>query len=72
MTQTKHPIAITVNGTAEVVVQDAREYQRMVDQLERSRFLDAIRAGEAEIAAGHNKDGEEMFEELGKELGISD
>lgn len=33
----KTPIAITVNGDAQVVVQDAESYQRMVDELEQAR-----------------------------------
>ena len=33
----KSPIAITVNGDAQVVMLDAESYQKMVDELERSR-----------------------------------
>ena len=72
VTQTKHPVAVTVNGAAEVVVQDAGEYHQMVDRLDRSRLIEAIRAGEEDMAAGHTTAGDEMFDALGKELGISD
>ena len=39
--ETWHPLVLTINGKAEVVVQDARSYQRVLDLAER---LDAIAA----------------------------
>jgi len=50
--ETKNPIAITVNGQAEVVVVDAAEYQALVDESESARLAAAIREAEADIAAG--------------------
>jgi PHD/YefM family antitoxin component YafN of YafNO toxin-antitoxin module len=41
----KMPLAITVNGVAQVVVQDAETYQRMVDELERSRIAVTLNGG---------------------------
>lgn len=52
VTQTKNPIAITVNGEAEVVVQDASAYQAMVDELENARLREALRVGEQAISEG--------------------
>ena len=72
VTQTKFPIAITVNGKAEVVVQDAELYQNMVDELERIRFIEAVRAGEADIAEGRVEPADEAFAELRSEFGFSD
>lgn len=70
--ETKNPLAITVNGKAEVVVQDAAQYQQMVDELERAQFVRAIRESEADIAAGRVYDADEIMEELRAELGFSD
>jgi prevent-host-death family protein len=39
--RTRTPIAITVNGDALVVVQDAESYQKMIDELEQAREINA-------------------------------
>jgi prevent-host-death family protein len=41
----KSPIAITVNGDAQVVVCDAEQYQKMVDEIERARITHTLNAG---------------------------
>jgi len=70
VTETKHPIALTVNGTAQVVVQDASVYQKMIDDLEDLEMAAAILEGEADIAAGRTIPAEEVFAELEKEFGF--
>jgi len=52
VTDTKKPIAITVNGAAQVVVQDATAYQAMVDEIERARLMEALAEGERAAAEG--------------------
>ena len=32
--QTKHPLVLTVNGKAELVIQDAESYQKLLDAVE--------------------------------------
>lgn len=54
--QLKHtgqPVVLTMNGRAEVVVQDAESYQQMVEIIERVRDIDAIRNGLEDVAAGN-------------------
>ncbi|MCA9309661.1 MAG: type II toxin-antitoxin system Phd/YefM family antitoxin [Phycisphaerales bacterium] len=46
------PVVLTVNGRAEVVVQDAGAYQRLLDALDRLETLEAIREGIAQIESG--------------------
>jgi len=70
VTETKLPIALTVNGTAEVVVLDASVYQKMIDDLEDLRMAAGVLAGEADIAAGRTIPAEEVFAELEKEFGF--
>ena len=41
----KRPMVLTVNGRAELVVQDAESYQLMLDRLERAETVAAIREG---------------------------
>ena len=48
----KTPIVLTVNGRAEVVVQDAASYQTLLDRLERAETIAAIRQGMEEFKRG--------------------
>jgi PHD/YefM family antitoxin component YafN of YafNO toxin-antitoxin module len=42
---TKAPLVLTVNGRAELVVQDAESYQLILERLERAETLAAIQRG---------------------------
>ena len=68
--ETRNPIALTVNGDAQVVVQDAESYQRMVDELEQSRFWMAIQEGEEDIRAGRTAPAGAVFARLRKKPDI--
>ncbi len=41
----KAPLVLTVNGRAELVVQDASSYQDILDRLERAETLAALKIG---------------------------
>jgi len=41
----KTPLVLTVNGRAELIVQDADSYQALLDRLERAETVAAIRQG---------------------------
>ena len=43
--KSKAPLVLTVNGRAELVVQDAESYQLMLERLERAETLEAIQRG---------------------------
>ncbi len=43
--QNKTPLVLTVNGRAELVVQDAGSYQLILERLERAETIAAIRRG---------------------------
>ena len=52
--KTGDPLVLTVNGKAEVVVQDAAAYQRLVEaaaRADREETVAAIRAGLADVEA---------------------
>jgi len=34
MRESGHPVVLTINGKAEIVVQDAASYQRLLDELD--------------------------------------
>lgn len=46
------PIVLTINGKAELVVQDAESYRKLLDLVDRLETLDALREGAADMDAG--------------------
>ena len=48
----KTPLVLTINGRAEIVVQDAESYQVLLDRLERAETLAAIRRGVEQMGGG--------------------
>jgi prevent-host-death family protein len=66
----KRPMVLTVNGRAEVVVQDAESYQDMAERLDRAETLAAIRQGLAEAERGESRDAETVFTELAEKHGL--
>jgi PHD/YefM family antitoxin component YafN of YafNO toxin-antitoxin module len=41
----RRPVVLTVNGKAELVVQDAESYQRLLDKVEAAEDLEAVHRG---------------------------
>jgi prevent-host-death family protein len=58
------PLVLTVNGKAEVVVQDAASYQRLLEISERLETIEALRPAIAEMRAGKGEPAEMVFEQL--------
>ncbi|MBP7416938.1 MAG: type II toxin-antitoxin system Phd/YefM family antitoxin [Pyrinomonadaceae bacterium] len=58
------PLVLTVNGKAEVVVQDAASYQRLLEISERLETIEALRPAIAEMRAGKGEPAEVVFEQL--------
>ena len=50
--QTGRPEVLTVNGQAELIVQNALAYQRLLDELQRLRTPDVAHAATPESEAG--------------------
>ena len=48
----KNPLVLTVNGRAEIIVQDAASYQALLDRLERAETVAAIRQGMEQFERG--------------------
>jgi hypothetical protein len=51
MRGTGHPVVLTLNGKAELVVQDAVSYQKLPDRVGELESLDAIKRGVADFDA---------------------
>jgi len=69
--KTKRPIVLTVNGKAEAIVQDAQEYQRLLDIAARADVYEAIRQGLDDIDHGRTRPAEEVFAEFRRRHGLS-
>lgn len=68
--QTKKPIAITVNGEAEVIILDALEYERLTE-FTRSAWIDMeLERGFRQIAEGKTVSLEELEKEVDEILGL--
>ncbi|MBS1826395.1 MAG: type II toxin-antitoxin system Phd/YefM family antitoxin [Acidobacteria bacterium] len=67
----KTPLVLTVNGRAELVVQDAESYQLMLDRLERAETVAAIRRGMEQAEHGESIPLEEAEKRLRKKHGFS-
>jgi len=66
-----NPLVLTVNGKAEIVVQDAKAYQEMLERIERAEAVAAIHKGVEEFERGEGRPAREALEELRQKHGIS-
>jgi PHD/YefM family antitoxin component YafN of YafNO toxin-antitoxin module len=62
--RTKHPLVLTVNRKAELVVQDAESYQKLLDAVELLETLKGIKLGLEQIEQGKGKKAEDFFNQL--------
>ncbi len=67
----KTPLVLTVNGRAEIIVQDARSYQALLNRLERAETVTAIRQGMREFERGEGIPLEKAERKLRKKHGFS-
>jgi prevent-host-death family protein len=65
--KTGHPIVLTINGRAELVVQDAEAYQALLDRVE---AIEGIQRGLADVKAGRTKPARQVFARLRHKHGI--
>jgi hypothetical protein len=69
--KTRRPMVLTVNGKAEVVVQDAVSYQRLLDIAAGADSREGIRQALLDITQGRTRPAREVFSALRKKYGIS-
>ena len=68
--KTKRAIALTVNGKAEALVQDAKSYQRLLDIAAAGGVREGIHQGREQFDRGESQDLDEFFAEFEAEHGI--
>jgi hypothetical protein len=49
--ETGHPVVLTINGKAELVVQDTASYQKLIELAERAERMDALKASIEDMKA---------------------
>ena len=67
MKRSKGPVVLTVNGRAEIVVQDAKAYQEMLQRVERA----ALKQRLEEFERGEGRPARAALEELRRKHGIA-
>jgi len=72
MKKTREPIVLTVNGKAELVVQDAESYQKLLEAKDRMEAIEGIRRGLESMKRQRGKPASEFFREFFAEKGISE
>jgi PHD/YefM family antitoxin component YafN of YafNO toxin-antitoxin module len=63
-----HPVVLTINGKAELVVQDAVSYQKLLDIAEEAKVLEGIRRGLEDMKAGRTQPLEAALAEIRRDL----
>jgi PHD/YefM family antitoxin component YafN of YafNO toxin-antitoxin module len=69
--QTGDPVILTINGKAELVVQDAASYQKLLDLAEEAKVIEGIRQGLEDMKAGRTMSLDDLKDHARKKHGIS-
>ena len=64
MRKSGRPVVLTVNGKAELVVQDVESYQRLLDLADRFESLEAIDEGLQDVDAGRTRPARQILAKL--------
>ena len=67
---TGRPLVLTVNDKAELVVQDAASYQRLLELADRMEAILAVERGLREVEEGRTRPLKEVIKNLGKKDGL--
>ena len=59
-----NPVFLTIDGKAEVVVQDTDSYRKLIERIERAEWIEAIRISIEEMRAGKGIPAEEVLAEM--------
>jgi PHD/YefM family antitoxin component YafN of YafNO toxin-antitoxin module len=62
--QTGHPVVLTINGKAELLVQDTASYQKLIELADRAKQMDALRASIEDMRKGKVSPAEDMLAEM--------
>jgi len=63
------PIVLTINGKAEIVIQDAGSYQRLLEIAEKLETIEALKPAIKEMKNGEGESIEKVFAEMLQPVG---
>lgn len=63
------PIVLTINGKAELIVQDAGSYQKLLEIAEKLETIEALKPAIEEMKVGKGEPAEKVFAELLQTVG---
>jgi prevent-host-death family protein len=66
MKKSGHPVVLTVNGRAALIVQDTASYQRLLELAERAEMMEFLRESREDLEAGRTEPALEALERLAK------
>jgi len=66
-----HPLVLTINGKAELVVQDAISYQKLLDRVDQVEGLAGIERGLSDVEAGRVTPLRKFEQEFRAKRGVS-
>jgi len=64
MKRTGHPLVLTINGRAELVVQDAGSYQKLLVLVDRLEAIEGIRRGLEDVKSGRTQPAGRAFDDI--------
>jgi len=70
MKRSGRPKVLTINGKAELVVQDAKSYQKLLDTLDRAEAIEGIQRGLESMKQGKGRPAKEVLDRLRKKHAI--
>ena len=68
MKETGEPIVLTINGRAELVVQDAASYQKLLELVDRLEAIAGVRKGLEESKRGEGQPIEDAVREIREDV----
>jgi PHD/YefM family antitoxin component YafN of YafNO toxin-antitoxin module len=70
MRRSGHPVVLTINGKAELVVQNAASYQKLLERIDELEALDGIRRGLADVEGGRVTELKDFARDFRKSRGL--
>ena len=68
MKRSGRPVVLTVNGKAELVVQDAASYQKLMDAIDRLDAIERVGQGLEEMRQGKARPARRVLEEIRRDV----
>ena len=62
------PVVLTIDGKAELVIQDATSYQKLLALAERLETIEAVKESLAALDRGEGRPMDDVFEDLERDL----